>query len=188
MRWWNEAAAVWDDGFSLVLSWLVLLLLAAVVAVLWYTYPAWLPSRWRMRRAARRAGRADELGEAIGEPVDGEDPDDAEELPARAAEVYHNLADRYAAEGRWAEAVRERLRAIVRELVERGVIEHVPGWTVTELARAAAGARPELGPALDGATAVFSGIWYAQRPATAEDDERMRGHLATVRETARGAR
>jgi hypothetical protein len=188
MRWWNEAAAGWDDIVPLGLTFLILMVLAAVTAVLWYTYPAWLPSRWRMRRAARRAGREDAFGEVVGEPVEGEEEADAEELPERPAEVYHSLADRYAAEGRWAEAVRERLRAIVRELVEREVIEHVPGWTVTELARAAAGARPELGPALDGATAVFSGIWYAQRPATADDDARMRAHLAGVHELTRGGR
>lgn len=186
MRWWNEAAAVWDDLFGIGPSTLVLLLLAVVVAVLWYTYPAWLPSRWKLRRAARRAKRGQDFGEVTGELADAEE--DADELPEQPAEVFHELADRYAAEGRWAEAVRERLRAIVRELAERGVIEHVPGWTVTELARAAVTARPALGPALGDAAAVFSGIWYAQRPAAAEDDERMRGHLATVRELVRGGR
>ncbi|MEU7819803.1 DUF4129 domain-containing protein [Catellatospora sp. NPDC049133] len=188
MRGWNELVALFDDVVPFGLAAPLLLLLAAIVAVLWFTYPGWLPKRWRMRRA-KRADESVSYTEPTGDrPDPDEDETGVEELPALAPEVYLSQADRYAAEGRWAEAVRERLRAMVRELVDRGVVEHVPGWTVTELARAAGGARPELGPALQSATGVFSGIWYAQRPATAADDEQMRGHLATVHELVRGGR
>ena len=83
-------------------------------------------------------------------------------------------ADRYAAEGRYAEAVRERLRAIVRTLVERGVIEHHPGWTVTELTTAAGQALPPLGPPLAEAGRIFSDIWYGEYPAGLAQDARMR--------------
>src|SRR5437763_1372983 len=83
-------------------------------------------------------------------------------------------ADRLAAEGRYAEAVRERLRAIVRDLVDRGLVEHRPGWTVTELARTAAAARPAVEPPLSAAALLFSDIWYGNRPAHAEHDARMR--------------
>lgn len=187
MRWWNEAVARVDDVLPFGLAAPLALLLAAIVAVLWYTFPGWLPSRWRMRRSGRAPRREPVVDEVTGETVEDAD-EDPEELPTRAPEVYVSQADRFAAEGRYAEAVRERLRAIVRELVDRDVVAHIPGWTVTELTRAAVGARPELAPALDGATGVFSSIWYAQRPATADDDERMRGHLTTVRELMRGAR
>jgi hypothetical protein len=185
MRWWNETVAAFDDVIPFGVAAPLLVLLAALLGVLWFTYPRWLSSRWRLRRAARERRQGRDIAEAAGEPTTAEDDG---ELPAQAPEVYLSQADRYAAQGRWAEAVRERLRAIVRELVDRGVVEHVPGWTVTELARAAGGARPELGPALQGATGIFSRVWYAQRPATADDDERMRGHLAEVHELVRGGR
>jgi hypothetical protein len=78
---------------------------------------------WRRRR--RRTVPAD---------IDGLAPDELPDLPA---ELLALTADQLAAAGRYAEAVRERLRAIVRELIDREVIEHRPGWTVTELAAAA---------------------------------------------------
>jgi hypothetical protein len=192
MRGWNLLVALVDDVIPFGFGSFLLVLLAAIAGVLWYTFPGWLPSRWRLRRR-RRSGRKrkDDVEKADATPADApeevaDEADDA--VPTRAPEVYVSQADRYAAQGRYAEAVRERLRAIVRELVDRGVVAHVPGWTVTELARAAGQARPALGPALHGASATFSGIWYAQRPATAADDEQMRGHLATVHEQLRGAR
>jgi len=76
--------------------------------------------------------------------------------------------------------VRERLRAIVRELIDREVIQHRPGWTITELAAIAARARPATADPLRGAAMVFSDIWYGQRPATAGDDVAMRGYAASV--------
>jgi hypothetical protein len=121
---------------------------------------AWLRAlRWPWRRNAAE------------DPVEpaGEEPLPADDLlPAIPASALVSLADRLAAQGRYAEAIRERLRAMVRHLVERGVIEDRPGWTVTELS-AAAGVAP-----LNEAATVFSDVWYAQRPATAELDARMR--------------
>jgi Domain of unknown function (DUF4129) len=123
---------------------------------------AWLRA---LRRPWRRkvTGLPDEPTEAAGEPDLAGDA-----LPTLPAEALASLADRLAAQGRYAEAIRERLRAMVRLLVERGVIEDRPGWTVTELS-AAAGLTP-----LHEASTVFSDVWYAQRPATAELDARMR--------------
>lgn len=87
-------------------------------------------------------------------------------------------ADRLAAEGRYAEAVRERLRDMVHELVRRQVVEPRAGMTVTELTDAAARVRPATRTALHEAGTIFSDLWYAQRPATAAHDRRMRD-LAT---------
>jgi Domain of unknown function (DUF4129) len=121
---------------------------------------AWLRAlRWPWRRKT-----AEEPTEA---PGDEQLPAD-DLLPALPAGTLASLADRLAEQGRYAEAIRERLRAMVRYLVERGVIEDRPGWTVTELS-AAAGVAP-----LHEAASVFSDVWYAQRPATAELDARMR--------------
>ncbi|MFD0594416.1 DUF4129 domain-containing protein [Catellatospora coxensis] len=166
MRWWNETVAVFDDVVPFGLAAPLLLLLAAIVAVLWFSYPGWLPSRWRMRRAKRSDEPVSYTEQADDRPDPDEDEPGVEELPALAPEVYLSQADRYAAEGRWAEAVRERLRAIVRELVDRGVVEHVPGWTVTELARAAARPAPSWGPPCRArpASSPASGTPSARRP------------------------
>jgi hypothetical protein len=209
-RWWNEFMAVIDDivpGGLLLLT-IGLLVVATIVALLWYFWPPRLPGflrrgrdrrrdrtrrrrrwrfrwptwrwlRWRWRWRRRRRAATPEPAELA--------PDELPDLPA---EVLALTADQLAAAGRYAEAVRERLRAIVRELVEREVIAHRPGWTVTELARTAGRARPAAAPPLAGASDVFSGIWYGLRPASVDDDLRMRAyadevHAAVEREWAR---
>jgi hypothetical protein len=88
-----------------------------------------------------------------------------------------DLADRLAAEGRYAEAIRERLRAVVRDLVAAGVDVRAPGATVTEITAQAAAARPAVAAPLRAATEIFSTVWYAQRPATAAHDHEMQ-HLS----------
>jgi hypothetical protein len=95
-------------------------------------------------------------------------------VPDLPSTTFVDLADRLAAEGRYAEAIRERLRGMVRALIEAGVLEHRPGWTVTELAAVAASRRPAVAGPLTAAGALFSDIWYGGRPAHAEHDARMR--------------
>jgi Domain of unknown function (DUF4129) len=199
-RWWTERVAEVGDAIGLGLATLLLLLAAALVAAGWYWYPAWLPWRWWPARGRRgrtgwrwrwpwqwswgwlrrlwpwRRRPPKEHGEPSEEPV----AVTADELPDLPAAALLSLADQYAAQGRYAEAVRERLRAIVRELVDAGVIENRPGWTVTELARAAGTARPPVRPPLDAASQLFSDIWYGQRRAYAAHDQRMRAYAAQV--------
>jgi hypothetical protein len=140
----------------------------------WHLHWSWRETAQRLLawlRALRWPWRRKAVEEATDEPAEpaGDEPLPADDLlPALPADVLASLADRLAAQGRYAEAIRERLRAMVRHLVERGVIEDRPGWTVTELS-AAAGVAP-----LYEAATVFSDVWYAQRPATAELDARMR--------------
>jgi hypothetical protein len=143
-------------------EWLRLTWWAALWAALWRAL------RWPWRRREP----ADEPA-----PAPEPEPTPVPELPA--AELV-SLADRLAAEGRYAEAVRERLRAMVRRLVEHAVIGHRPDWTVTELAAAAGAALPPAAGPLGEAAGVFSAIWYAQCPATAESDARMRALAASV--------
>ena len=90
--------------------------------------------RWRWRRRRRRARMPPRRAELA--------PDELPDLPAA---VLALTADQLAAAGRYAEAVRERLRAMVAELIESGLIPASPGWTVTELA--AAGRRAPAGAA-----------------------------------------
>lgn len=78
---------------------------------------------------------------------------------------HREAAEQYAASGQFAEAVRERLRAIVRELESRGVLDPRPGRTVDEVARDAGAAVPAVaGPFQRGAT-VFDEVWYGGRVA-----------------------
>ncbi|NUT38165.1 MAG: DUF4129 domain-containing protein [Hamadaea sp.] len=192
-RAWTEFVAAVSDVIPLPLLLLILVLITGIAAALWHFYPAWLPRRrtgarrsWRWHwprlrwprwrrlrwpwRRKKKSGSAASLDEQVAELAASD-----EELPAVPVAVYQSLADRLAAEGRYAEALRERYRSAVRDLVQHGVIDNRPGWTVTELARAAASARPAVDAPLLSASALFSEVWYAERAATAEHDERMRG-------------
>ncbi|WP_431879314.1 DUF4129 domain-containing protein [Micromonospora marina] len=189
-RWWTETVAALGDVVPLPLAALILLAVALLVALGWYFFPAWIPRRlprlslprWRrprlprfrlprlrLPRFRRRARRPRTDPPPVRLP--------APRLPEPAAAGL-GTADRLAAEGRYAEAVRERLREMVRLLVVRHVVEPRPGLTVVELTEAAARTRPQVRPTLHAAGAIFSDLWYAQRPATAEHDRRMR-ELAT---------
>jgi hypothetical protein len=219
-RTWSEFVAAIGDVFALPWLLLILTALTVLVAVLWYTYPAWVPRRnpfarlrlrrrpkasrdrrrlrvklrwprWRLRwpqlhwpwRRKAKTKNARTIEEQIAEVLAAE-----EELPAVPVAIYQSLADRLAAEGRYAEALRERYRGAVRDLVQHGVIDHRPEWTVTELARAASVARPSVDAPLSSATGLFSEVWYAEHPATREHDERMRTLAGDVHSDLGGVR
>ncbi|MGK5738480.1 DUF4129 domain-containing protein [Micromonospora sp. URMC 103] len=194
-RWWTETVAALGDHVPLPLAALLLVVVAALVALGWYTFPAWVPRRLprvrlrlpRLRRPRlrwprlrwprlrlRRRRRADEAAPAIdATPAPPEEP-------VAPATGQLSLADRLAAEGRYAEAVRERLRDMVGELVFRRVVPPQPGLTVLEVGATAARNRPPAGPAVVAAGAIFSEVWYAQRPASPEHDRRMRDLAAEL--------
>jgi len=203
-RFWNEFVALLGDlvpGGVPMLAFLSLLA-AALVALGWYFWPAWLPWRWNWRFGSGRAGTRstrDRHRFRFGSPrwrwrwrlrrrrKRGGEPASVEELPADQlpdlpAEVLRLTADQLAAAGRYKEAVRERLRAIIADLIERGVLPISPGWTVMELAHRARQTRPDLAPPLAHAVAVFSEIWYGLRPATAGDDLAMREDAGAVKQ------
>ena len=129
---------------------LVLLAIVLVVAavVLWRTGP--------IRRGARTRVPHLELSGDVG-----------------AAE-HRRRADEHAAAGQFADAVRERMRAIVRELETRGVLDPRPGRTADEVAREAGAAVPTIAGDLRAAAGVFDEIWYGGRPATPQSDALMR--------------
>jgi hypothetical protein len=87
---------------------------------------------------------------------------------------HTSLADRYASEGRYAEAVRERLRAIVRSLEERGLLDPRPGRTVTEIVATVRRSLPDATAQLRVGAQLFSDIWYGSKKATSADDATMR--------------
>jgi hypothetical protein len=119
---------------------LVIVLVAAVVVV-----RVWLGP---VRRDAR---------------ADGGDAGLHSTLPSRA---LREQAEAFAARGAYAEAVRARLRAAIRMLEEKGVLDPRPGRTAGEIAAEVERAAPEAAEPLRDAVAVFSEIWYGGRAAT----------------------
>ncbi|WP_330277453.1 DUF4129 domain-containing protein [Lentzea sp. NBC_00516] len=84
------------------------------------------------------------------------------------AAEHRAAAEKAAAAGDLAEAVRERFRAVVRELEQRGVLDARAGRTVDEVAFEAGQALPALAVDLRGAAMQFDDVWYGGRTATAE--------------------
>ncbi|MDF2828236.1 MAG: hypothetical protein K0R01_1519 [Mycobacterium sp.] len=82
------------------------------------------------------------------------------------AAEHRAAADRAAASGEWAVAIRHRLRAVARSLEEGGVLTAVPGRTATELARDASGPFPGLSTELRRAADAFNDVTYGERPGT----------------------
>ena len=92
----------------------------------------------------------------------------------RSADEHRAAADGHAAAGEWAEAVRERLRAVIRSLEERSLLDPRPGRTADEAASEAGQALPECAASLRAATRLFDEIWYGGRSATAASDQVLR--------------
>ncbi|MDT5040061.1 MAG: hypothetical protein QOE51_1046 [Actinoplanes sp.] len=189
-RFIDELAASLFDVIPAQYVLLILLVLGGLTAALWYWYPSWVPRRlphlrlphwrlrlphWRLRRPWRRPRRV----KIKKEPA----PAYAEKQPDRPATVPGialSLADRLAADGRYAEAIRERLRETVGALTAAGVLDPEPGETAAELAWIASTRRPAVAVALGGATELFSEVWYGDRPAGRDQDERMRSMSGEV--------
>jgi hypothetical protein len=186
--------------FGIVPGGIVLLILLAVTTLTaagWYWWPAWVPRRlprlrlprlrlrlprlrlrlprWRLRLPRRRKRTRTARH---GRPATRRTRDTG---PDPATTTAGSLADRLAAEGRYAEAIRERLRDTVTALTRAGLITPEPGTTAAELTTEATTGRPVVGPALTGATSLFSEVWYGHRPAGPPEDERMRHLTAEVR-------
>ncbi|MEP6697479.1 MAG: DUF4129 domain-containing protein [Pseudonocardiales bacterium] len=79
---------------------------------------------------------------------------------------HRRRADQQAAAGEFADAVRERMRAIIRDLEERAVIEPRLGRTADEVADEAGTYLPATSADLHTAARVFDDVWYGKRPAT----------------------
>ncbi|GHJ18253.1 DUF4129 domain-containing protein [Micromonospora sp. AKA38] len=206
-RWWTETVAALGDVVPLPLVALLLLAAALLTALAWHSFPAWVPRRLprirlprlrlprlrlpRLRLPRLRLPRLRRPRMRLRRPARRRRPDPPVRVPAPRAAPPAPVggpatADRLAAEGRYAEAVRERLRDMVRLLVTRQVVEPRAGLTVTELTEAAARTRPAVRPTLHAAGMIFSDLWYAQRPATAGHDQRMRALAAELRRELTG--
>ncbi|MER6676784.1 DUF4129 domain-containing protein [Streptomyces sp. NPDC000983] len=87
-----------------------------------------------------------------------------EDRPRSAAE-HRAAAGAHAAQGHWNQAVQERMRAIVRSLEERALLDTRPGRTADEAAAEAGRALPAHTDRLRSAARDFDDITYGGRTA-----------------------
>ncbi|MBG0828071.1 DUF4129 domain-containing protein [Planomonospora sp. ID67723] len=142
----DSASGVPGGWFSIIL--LILIILGVALPVL------------SMARRATRARTGDGGGELFGGP-------------SRTAAEHRAVAEAHAAAGRWSEAIRERLRAIARDLEDRAVVERLPGRTADELAAEAARVLPGAAAELAEGARLFDDVTYGDLPGTAEGYRRM---------------
>ncbi|MEL5959848.1 DUF4129 domain-containing protein [Streptomyces sp. CLV115] len=117
----------------------LVLIVVGLVAALW----------WRLGTPRRTVRSADALFD------DG---------PRSAAE-HRKAAEAHAAARRWNEAVQERMRAIVRSLEERALLDPRPGRTADEAAAEAGGPLPAHAARLHEAARTFDDVTYGGRTA-----------------------
>lgn len=102
----------------------------------------------------------------------------------RSAADHRAAADGHAARGEWADAVRERLRAVVRSLEERALLDDRPGRTADEAAAEAGLLLPGCADDLRHGARTFDDVWYGGRRAGPEHDAALR----TLDDRVRGTR
>lgn len=134
---------------------LLVVLALLVAALLWYLRPG---------RAARRAAVLDSAG-------------------TLSTDEQRALADEHAARGAYAEAIRERLRAVVRDLEDHAVLTPRLGRTATEWAVETSAVFPDQRTELHRVAALFNDVWYGDREATSEGY----GLLCALDDTLRSA-
>lgn len=117
----------------------LMLLVVGLVAALW----------WRLGTPPRPVRSADALFD------DG---------PRSAAE-HRRAAETHAAAQRWNEAVQERMRAVVRSLEERALLDPRPGRTADEAAAEAGRPLPAHAARLHAAAREFDDVTYGGRTA-----------------------
>ncbi|AUG77538.1 hypothetical protein CFP65_2717 [Kitasatospora sp. MMS16-BH015] len=153
MNWLNEQlnhllAGVGSAAHSGTTG-LVLLLIAAAVLALVLRHRLGSP-----RRQARSAALFTPTG------------------PRTAAE-HRATAARHAAEAAWPEAVREQMRALVRALEERTLLDPRPGRTADEAAAEAGRSLPAHAAELTAAARAFDAVAYGHHPADQATYQRL---------------
>ncbi|MFI9119078.1 DUF4129 domain-containing protein [Streptomyces bikiniensis] len=118
----------------------IVLVVAALVAALW----------WRLGTPRRAPATA-------GDSLFADGP--------RSARDHRAAAARHASAGRWNEAVQERMRAVVRSLEERALLDPRPGRTADEAAAEAGRSLPFHADDLRLAARAFDDVTYGGRTA-----------------------
>ncbi|MFD5336247.1 DUF4129 domain-containing protein [Streptomyces hawaiiensis] len=91
----------------------------------------------------------------------------------RSAADHRATADAHAAQGHWNQAVQERMRALVRALEERALLDVRPGRTADEAAAEAGRALPAHTERLRTAARDFDDVTYGGRSATEQSYHRI---------------
>ncbi|MFI5533556.1 DUF4129 domain-containing protein [Kitasatospora sp. NPDC051853] len=134
------AVGIATHGITTVM--LFLLVLVVLAALLW----------WRLG-APRRAARSTAALFGTDRPT--------------TADEHRAAAAAHAAAGAWAEAVRDQLRALIRGLEERTLLDVRPGRTADEAAAEAGRVLPEHAEALHRAARTFDDVVYGEHTADA---------------------
>ncbi|MEV6963335.1 DUF4129 domain-containing protein [Streptomyces sp. NPDC051207] len=91
----------------------------------------------------------------------------------RSAAEHRAAAEAHAAQGHWNQAVQERMRAIVRALEERALLDVRPGRTADEAASDAGRALPAHTDRLRAAARDFDDVTYGGRAGTEQSYRRI---------------
>ncbi|MFS0697114.1 DUF4129 domain-containing protein [Streptomyces nitrosporeus] len=94
--------------------------------------------------------------------------------PVRSAEAHRAAAKAHADAHRWAEAVQEHMRALVRALEDRALLDPRPGRTADEAAADAGRLLPAHASRLRAAARTFDDVTYGGRPADEAAYRRLR--------------
>lgn len=147
----------------------ILVILGAIVLVLILVFVLRAVSKYRKRDKTEqpekdkpKTGRADEPKPA---PFD--------EVLTGAA-LHRRTAQNAASAGDWAEAIRERFRAVISTLDERGLLPERPERTADEAARDAGEILPEHRLALAAAALAFDEVEYGEYVGGPDGYDRIR--------------
>lgn len=91
----------------------------------------------------------------------------------RSAAEHRAAGEAHAAQGHWNQAVQERMRAVVRSLEERALLDVRPGRTADEAAAEAGRALPVHADRLRGAAREFDDVTYGGRTADEQSYRRL---------------
>ncbi|WP_405882038.1 DUF4129 domain-containing protein [Streptomyces sp. NBC_01136] len=91
----------------------------------------------------------------------------------RSAAEHRAAAEAHAAQGHWNQAVQERMRAVVRSLEERALLDPRPGRTADEAAAEAGRSLPSHTDRLRAAAQDFDDVTYGGRAAGSDTYHRL---------------
>jgi Domain of unknown function (DUF4129) len=91
----------------------------------------------------------------------------------RPAADYRALAEQHAAHGDWPAAVRDRFRAVVRELETQAILDVRPARTAWEAAYRASRVLPSCQAALQSGAESFNAVVYGDGPADSATYQQM---------------
>ncbi|MGD7707648.1 DUF4129 domain-containing protein [Microlunatus sp. Y2014] len=104
--------------------------------------------------------------------------------PEQSPDDYRTAAQAAADAGDWVTAIRERFRALIRELEEHTILDPRAGRTALEVAGTAARLMPEADQPLHRAALLFNDVMYGDVVADRAMYEEMASSDATVRAVA----